>query len=90
MSAGRHQHHSVQNPSFSAPSARVPIGGALPRSSGLDCARIDEVAQNHMELMATQLEKQNGVTEKLKAIIKWNPALEHPHFQALCIFSCTS
>ena len=31
------------------------------------CAKIDEAAQNRMELIVPQLAKQNGVTEQLKA-----------------------
>ena len=36
------------------------------------CAKIDEAARNRMELIAPELAKRNGVTEKLKADTKWN------------------
>ena len=31
------------------------------------CAKIDEAARNHMELIVPELAKRNGVTEQLKA-----------------------
>ena len=31
------------------------------------CAEIEETARNRMELIVTELEKRNGVTEQLKA-----------------------